>query len=185
MTTNVPQDVIDDFKEAGFPIELMFDWENRLSKFLQLRDQRAGCEAVDIPVDSIGKVLAEVMELAVANGANSVSMPNHYVEIAGWLNGIKPDTQPQPTLDWTAGMMKAVELAEECADQQDLVAGALAAAKHIRAAIPKESADALKEYVRGKCMEVAGLVWALAQPEKQIDTSALLRGVNSVLEGGK
>jgi hypothetical protein len=47
MTTNVPQDVIDDFKEAGFPIHLMFDWENRLSKFLQLRAQRQqGAEPV-------------------------------------------------------------------------------------------------------------------------------------------
>jgi hypothetical protein len=47
MTTNVPQDVIDDFKEAGFPVELMFDWENRVAKFLQLRAQRQqGAEPV-------------------------------------------------------------------------------------------------------------------------------------------
>lgn len=42
------------------------------------------------PYTAIAKVLSEVMELAVANGANSVSMPDEYVEIAAWLAGIPP-----------------------------------------------------------------------------------------------
>ena len=37
------------------------------------------------PLDAIGRVLAEVMDAAVRNGANSVSMPDHYVEVAAWL----------------------------------------------------------------------------------------------------
>lgn len=37
------------------------------------------------PTDAIGRLLAEAMDQAVANGANSVSMPDHLVEIAVWL----------------------------------------------------------------------------------------------------
>jgi hypothetical protein len=35
----ISQEVISDFKEAGFPVELMFDWENRLAKFLDLQSR--------------------------------------------------------------------------------------------------------------------------------------------------
>jgi hypothetical protein len=38
------------------------------------------------PLAAISRVLAEVMERAVANGANSVSMPDEYVAIAAWLS---------------------------------------------------------------------------------------------------
>ena len=36
----ISQEVMSDFKEAGFPVELMFDWENRLAKFLDLQSRR-------------------------------------------------------------------------------------------------------------------------------------------------
>ena len=39
-----------------------------------------------VPVDAIEKILAEVMERAVENGANSISMPDEYVEVAAWLS---------------------------------------------------------------------------------------------------
>lgn len=44
--------------------------------------------APSVPVAAIEKVLAEVMEIAVSNGANSVSMPDEYVEIAAWLHSL-------------------------------------------------------------------------------------------------
>lgn len=41
--------------------------------------------AKSAPVEAIGNLLAQAMDQAVANGANSVSMPDEYVEIAAWL----------------------------------------------------------------------------------------------------
>lgn len=41
-----------------------------------------------IPVGAIDTLLAQAMEIAVKNGANSVSMPDEYVEIAAWLCGV-------------------------------------------------------------------------------------------------
>ena len=50
--------------------------------------------AASVPVEAIGKMLADAMTVAVSNGANSVSMPDEYVEVAVWLRGISP--QPTP-----------------------------------------------------------------------------------------
>ena len=47
-----------------------------------------------VPVEAIGKMLADAMAVAVSNGANSVSMPDEYVEVAVWLRGIS--SQPTP-----------------------------------------------------------------------------------------
>lgn len=47
--------------------------------------------APSVPTESIGKMLAQVMEAAVANGANSVSMPDEMVEVAAWLSGVQPN----------------------------------------------------------------------------------------------
>lgn len=44
-----------------------------------------------VPLDAINKMLADCMDVAVANGANSVSMPDHYVEVAAWVCGVKDD----------------------------------------------------------------------------------------------
>ena len=46
------------------------------------------------PKEAIGKLLADAMDTAAANGANSISMPDEYVEVAAWLCGIKPAPQP-------------------------------------------------------------------------------------------
>ena len=37
---------------------------------------------------AIEKILTEVMDIAAANGADSRSMPDEYVEVAAWLCGI-------------------------------------------------------------------------------------------------
>lgn len=41
-------------------------------------------------MSAIGSLLEDGMAQAVANGANSVSMPDEYVEVAAWLCGIPP-----------------------------------------------------------------------------------------------
>lgn len=53
---------------------------------LQARAQVQG----EPPIGAIGRVMNWAMEQAVANGANSVSMPDEIVEIAAWLAGIPP-----------------------------------------------------------------------------------------------
>ena len=48
----------------------------------------------NVPKEAIAKILTEVMNIAVANGADSRSMPDEYVEVAAWLCGIP--AQPAP-----------------------------------------------------------------------------------------
>jgi len=47
---------------------------------------QTGEAARKIPLDAIGGILAEVMDQAVANGANSVSMPDEYVAVAHFVS---------------------------------------------------------------------------------------------------
>ena len=46
------------------------------------------------PYGAIGKILTEVMDIAVSNGANSISMPDEYVEVAAWLCGMPTQNVP-------------------------------------------------------------------------------------------
>lgn len=69
----------------------------------QMRTYGAACRAAGeaagyaqglkprVPLDAINKMLADCMDVAVANGANSISMPDHYVEVAAWVCGVKDD----------------------------------------------------------------------------------------------
>ena len=45
-------------------------------------------EIKTIPYGAIGNILTEVMDIATANGADSRSMPDEYVEVAAWLCGV-------------------------------------------------------------------------------------------------
>lgn len=67
---------------------LIESWNLQQDKIDALTAQLAKNAAA--PVAAIDKVLNEVMAEAVSNGANSVSMPDEYVEIAGWLCDVKP-----------------------------------------------------------------------------------------------
>ena len=61
----------------------------RLEEFRELvRGYVSGRGDMPAPLDAIGKTLNDAMGTAVSNGANSVSMPDHYVEVAAWLCGI-------------------------------------------------------------------------------------------------
>ena len=46
------------------------------------------------PYGAIGKILTEVMDIAVSNGADSQSMPDEYVEVAAWLCGMPAQNAP-------------------------------------------------------------------------------------------
>ena len=52
--------------------------------------------APSVPREAIEKMLTQLMDIAVSNGANSVSMPDEYVEVAAWLCGIP--AQPAPSV---------------------------------------------------------------------------------------
>lgn len=66
--------------------------ESILSSLERLRD----AEAQEPPRAAIGKILDEVMDLAVSNGADGRSMPDEYVEVAAWLCDIP--TRPKSTI---------------------------------------------------------------------------------------
>ncbi len=51
---------------------------------------------VNAPLAAIGKLLTWQMDIAVANGADSRSMPDEYVAIAAWLCGIPDDEKVTP-----------------------------------------------------------------------------------------
>lgn len=52
--------------------------------------------APSVPREAIEKMLTQLMDIAVSNGANSISMPDEYVEVAAWLCGIP--AQPAPSI---------------------------------------------------------------------------------------
>ena len=45
------------------------------------------------PLAAIGRILCECMDQAIANGANSISMPDEYVQVAVWLAAMQ---EPKP-----------------------------------------------------------------------------------------
>ena len=59
-----------------------------------------------LPYGAIAKILTEVMDIATANGADSRSMPDEYVEVAAWLCGV-PGAQPAPSIP--EGWLRAID----------------------------------------------------------------------------
>ena len=62
------------------------------------------------PRETIERMLTQLMDIAVSNGANSVSMPDEYVEVAAWLCGIP--AQPAPSVP-TALLVAVADLAAQ------------------------------------------------------------------------
>lgn len=89
-----------DFSEPSYgnQYELLPEWEwVEVSLYLH---------PAPIPKESISKILTEVMDIAVSNGADSRSMPDEYVEVAAWLCNIPSSSTTipegwQPVLDYT------------------------------------------------------------------------------------
>ena len=61
-----------------------------------LASQPASHKVSDAPLEAIGKVVTDLMNHYVSNGANSVSMPDECVEVAAWLCGVKTKPASQP-----------------------------------------------------------------------------------------
>jgi hypothetical protein len=64
------------------------------------------------PKDSIGQLLDHCMAEAVRNGANSISMPDEYVEIAAWLCAL-----PDEKSDYAKRLAGALERLLETNDE--------------------------------------------------------------------
>lgn len=82
--------------ESGKPllecVVIEADWPEYEQTWNAIEVRMTGTQpAPSVPTESIGKMLAQVMEAAVANGANSVSMPDELVEVAAWLSGVQPN----------------------------------------------------------------------------------------------
>lgn len=83
-------------------IESSAGWLLRLVRALQ---DSGSVQAQPAPVEAIGKLLTVAMEIAVANGANSVSMPDEYVEVAAWLFGIPAQHPDDAAVDREDALM--------------------------------------------------------------------------------
>ena len=79
--------------------------------WMPLPDPPGAQPASSIPVEAIGKMLADVMAVAVSNGANSVSMPDEYVEVAAWLQGIPVQPVPSVPEGWLRAIDEALVVA--------------------------------------------------------------------------
>jgi hypothetical protein len=236
MTTNVPQDVIDDIEQTIFNEDLAP--RDRLQRIYvrlpELRGQRAGGEAVAWDAEAFarldqidsnkwvvhkpegapyagirtkdGRTIAgtssglsdEHAQEICANQQNREYIKVLLEKITDLQRQIESHP-PQPTqsrqaaqASFAAGMMKAAEICQDNAiawakvpvtmDDMPYPCDVSKECKDaILSAIPKESADALKEYVRGKCLELADEVHDYHAGH--CDTEAI---VNSVLgKGGK
>lgn len=101
--------------EPGYPEDVAFGPQimmDRLKKWLDKHfatviaaasgDSTPPSEPVclRVPIEAISKLLDADMDRAVANGANSVSMPDELVEIAAWLDSVQGDPsgalRPEP-----------------------------------------------------------------------------------------
>ena len=86
---------------AAFLDNLKKSYEELIEELQDERDRlRAKIEVMKEhpPYVYIDKILTEVMDNAAANGADSRSMPDEYVEVAAWLCGI-PGAQPTPSIN--------------------------------------------------------------------------------------
>lgn len=88
-------------REAALLAKLEAAEENRSHFLVKIGKLYAQCDALQAkieqmekqtPREAIEKMLTELMDIAVSNGANSVSMPDEYVEVAAWLCGIPVHT---------------------------------------------------------------------------------------------
>jgi hypothetical protein len=190
MTTNVPQDVIDYTLVRDVAKMYGLDY-NKLSAAYRelLRTQRQqGAEPVAdddsqmLVRHALGCLLEALKSSDREARLNNMDATKIVGEAIDFLKSYT--TPPQPTLDFAAGMMKAAEI---CTQQDGFEpAESWECEKAILSAIPKESADALKEYVRGKCMEVAQSVFRKKWNRELsifLHEDELAAIVNSILEG--
>jgi hypothetical protein len=103
--------------EAGWRKALEANTHPAPAMTAEVKSEPVACKPV--PVELIGQILNEVMDIAVSNGANSVSMPDEYVEVAYFVcfpeRYAMPNTHPATTL--TAELKaELLSLILECQD---------------------------------------------------------------------
>lgn len=82
---------------------------------LKAKVKRMEQPAPSVPREAIEEMLTQLMDIAVSNGANSVSMPDEYVEVAAWLCGIP--AQPTPSVS-TELLDRAIDtIGRFCSDE--------------------------------------------------------------------
>ena len=114
---------------AAFLDNLKKSYEELIEELQDERDRlRAKIEVMKEhpPYVYIDKILTEVMDNAAANGADSRSMPDEYVEVAAWLCGI-PGAQPAPSDEYVgwycAHCQRGVDASEVTYHEQHQVCG--------------------------------------------------------------
>ena len=70
-----------------------------------------------VPREAIEKMLTQLMDIAVSNGANSISMPDEYVEVAAWLCGIPAQQAPSVPDTDAAGINAVAAMLQSKADE--------------------------------------------------------------------
>ena len=82
------------------------DWPEYEPTWKAIEARITGAQpASSVPIAAIGKILNEVIEIAVSNGANSIGMPDEYVEVAAWLCEVSQ--QPAPSVP--DGWLRAID----------------------------------------------------------------------------
>lgn len=87
-------------KEAGKAelecVVVESDWPEYESTWRAIEARVTGTQPTpSVPRESIERMLTQLMDIAVSNGANSISMPDEYVEVAAWLCGIPAQPAPE------------------------------------------------------------------------------------------
>ena len=77
--------------------------------------------APSVPREAIEKMLTQLMDIAVSNGANSISMPDEYVEVAAWLCGIPAQPAPSVPEGWIQRGMAELEAIRSRKDDDPLL----------------------------------------------------------------
>jgi hypothetical protein len=155
MTTNVPQDVIDDIEQTIFNEDLKP--RDRLQRIYvrlpELRAQRAGGEAV-YQVQGVEGEWRTIEKDAYEQLRDCTVFETRILY-----------TQPQPTLDFAAGMVKAAEICDEIvkahpADWEGV--GAINCRDSILDAIPADAEAALREVEAKAVKRILNLVYEQA-----------------------
>ena len=85
------------------------DWPEHEPTWKAIEARVTGAQlAPSVPREAIEKMLTQLMDIAVSNGANSVSMPDEYVEVAAWLCGIPAQPVPSVPMDVIADYLVSI-----------------------------------------------------------------------------
>jgi hypothetical protein len=205
MTTNVPQDVIDQLQAIRQSLQLANDTtDGGISDTLWLIDKpQTVFDAMDALLDQLraqrqqGVEPLSLLPAVEITDLHRIDRLAKNPKILGdrlygkWflrnrdlLLSVAP---PQANALVAAAYRKAAEICDAVGEDEEyghlFSTGAHECENKILSAIPKESADALKEYVSGKCMEVALFIAKFRLDDATFEKNTLRALVNQALEG--